>query len=182
MGSLNQVILIGNLTRDPETKNLQSGDSVTSCGIAMNKVWMNDRNEKQESVTFVDFEIWGKKGEAVAQYCRKGKQVCVSGELKMDEWEDRETGQKRSKLKVRAFSVVFLGSKADDEGGGQQQGDQQQGGQRQQQSRPAGNRAPQGQGRDAQPQGQGGGIDFDDIPFSWLIAVGMAGLGALGMA
>ena len=171
MGSLNQVTLIGNLTRDPETRQMRDGgDSVTACGIAMNKVWYNDRNEKQESVCFVDFEIWGKKGESVAQYCKKGRQVCVTGELKMDEWDDRETGQKRSKLKVRAFSVVFLGSKDDNQGDGGGGGG---GGGRQStgsgQGRDDDSRARSGDGRD-QPAGNQGGkprdeVNFDDIPF-----------------
>ena len=166
MASLNQVTLIGNLTRDPETRQMQGGgDSVTACGIAMNKQWTTDGGEKRESVTFVDFEIWGKKGETFAQYCKKGKQVCVVGELKLDEWDDRETGQKRSKLKVRAFNIVFLGSREEGQGGGGGGGGQQQGGAGRDDDR----RARSGDGRDSAPAGnQGGGrdeVNFDDIPF-----------------
>lgn len=172
MGSLNQVTLIGNLTRDPETKQMRDGgDSVTSCGLAMNEKWTNKDGSKGESVCFVDFEVWGKQGETFAQYCTKGKQICLIGKLKMDEWEDRETGQKRSKLKVRANphgGIVFLGSKADDEGGGRQGGGQQGGGYRDDDRR-----ARSGDGVDqGRSQPQGGNrkppqdeVNFDDIPF-----------------
>lgn len=181
MGSLNQVTLIGNLTRDPEIRFMQNGgDAVTSGGIAMNESWTDDRGNKRESVTFVDFEMWGKQGEALAQYCKKGKQVCITGKLKMDEWTDKESGQKRSKLKVRAYNVVFLGGPEEGQGGNQRQAPRTGG-----EGRPAGGgnqggtRAPQGGNQGGSSQSQD--VDFDDIPFAFLITcIGLGAMQALG--
>ena len=105
--SFNQVILMGNLTRDPELR-ATSGSGVSICrfGLALNREYMNPTdNQKVEEVTFVDVVVWGKLAEVVSQYCRKGKQVLVSGRLTSSNWE--QDGQKRSKVEVTAQSVIF---------------------------------------------------------------------------
>ena len=105
--SFNQVILMGNLTRDPELR-ATSGSGVSICrfGLALNREYMSSTdNQKVEEVTFVDVVVWGKLAEVVSQYCRKGKQVLVSGRLTSSNWE--QDGQKRSKVEVTAQSVIF---------------------------------------------------------------------------
>ena len=105
--SFNQVILMGNLTRDPELR-ATSGSGVSICrfGLALNREYMNTTdNQKVEEVTFVDIVVWGKLAEVVNQYCRKGKQVLVSGRLTSSSWE--QDGKKRSKVEVTAQNVIF---------------------------------------------------------------------------
>ena len=105
--SFNQVILMGNLTRDPELR-ATSGSGVSICrfGLALNREYTSQTdNQKVEEVTFVDIVVWGKLAEVVNQYCRKGKQVLVSGRLTSSSWE--QDGQKRSKVEVTAQSVIF---------------------------------------------------------------------------
>lgn len=105
---LNKVYLIGNLTRDPETKYTVKGTCVGEIGIAVNQVWKDDAGEKREDVTFVDVTVWGKTAELCGQYLKKGAKVLIEGKLSLDQWEDKTTGQKRSKLKVVAENVQFL--------------------------------------------------------------------------
>lgn len=109
MSSLNNVVLVGHLVRDPALKTLPSGGSVCEFGIALNRVW-NDKatNEKKEEVTFVDVSAWGRLAETCAQFLAKGRQVALVGRLKQDRWETKE-GQKRSKLTVIAESITFIG-------------------------------------------------------------------------
>ena len=104
--NFNKIILMGNLTRDPEKAYLPSQDAVTKFGIAVNKTWTKD-GQKQERVMFVDCKIFGKQAETFAQYMSKGKPVLVEGELELETWE--KDGQKRSKHVVRVFSFRFLG-------------------------------------------------------------------------
>jgi len=103
-------ILYGNLTRDPELRYTASGASVASFCVAQNEVWKTPSGEKKEHVNFIDVEVWGKAGEAVAKYITKGSPILVEGRLRQDRWET-ETGDKRSKIKVVAHKVEFLGSK-----------------------------------------------------------------------
>ena len=108
MANVNKVILIGNLTRDVELKQLPSGNPVAQIGLAINREWKDKDGEKKEEVTFVDCEAWGKTAEIMAKYLAKGKPVFIDGRLKLDSWE--KDGEKRSKIKVVVESFQFLGS------------------------------------------------------------------------
>lgn len=107
--SLNRVFLIGNLTRDPELRQLPSGSSVCSFGLAVNRRFVNAAGATQEEVCFVDISAFGRSGEAVAQFLRKGSPAFVEGRLRFEQWEERETNKKRSRLSVVADRVQFLG-------------------------------------------------------------------------
>ena len=110
MASFNKVILMGNLTRDPELRYTPKGTAIAKVGLAVNRVWTNEAGEKKEDVTFVDVDIFGRTAENVGQYMRKGRPMLVEGRLKLDQWDDKQTGQKKSKLGVVAENVQFLGS------------------------------------------------------------------------
>ena len=109
----NKVILLGNLTRDPEVRVTPKGTSICQFGLAVNRDYKTEGGEKQSEVTFVDVEAWGKQAETVARYCVKGRPLLIEGRLKFDQWEDKASGQKRSKLKVVLESFQFIGSKQD---------------------------------------------------------------------
>ena len=109
----NKVILMGNLTRDPETRTTPSGQSVTSFGLAVNRTWRGADGSNQESVSYIDCVAWGKTGEVMAQYLSKGRPVLVSGRLEQRSWE--KDGQKHSKVEVIIEDFNFVG-------GGQGQG------------------------------------------------------------
>lgn len=113
MANLNKVMLIGNLTRDIELKTLQGGSSVASFGLAINRNWVDANKEKREEVTFVDCTAWGKTGEVMAKYLSKGRPVYVEGRMATDTWDDKETGQKRTKTKVVVETFQFLDSGKD---------------------------------------------------------------------
>lgn len=100
--SINQVILLGRLTRDPETRTTSSGKSVTSFSIAV------DRQSQDDQADFFDVTAWEKLGELVSQYLSKGRRVLVQGRLRQDSWDDKETGKKRSRVDVVATDVTFL--------------------------------------------------------------------------
>jgi single-strand DNA-binding protein len=110
MASFNKVILMGNLTRDPELRYTPKGTAIAKVGLAVNRVWTNEAGEKKEEVTFVDVDVFGRTAENVGQYMRKGRPILVEGRLKLDQWDDKQTGQKKSKLGVVAETVQFLGS------------------------------------------------------------------------
>jgi single-strand DNA-binding protein len=110
MPNLNKVMLIGNLTRDPELRFTPSGKAVAELGLAINRIWYNEQNQKQEETTFVDVTVWGRAAENAAQYLQKGRSVLVEGRLQMETWQDKQSGQERSKLRVVADTVQFLGS------------------------------------------------------------------------
>ena len=111
----NKVILMGNLTRDPETRTTPSGQSVTNFSLAVNRTWKGQDGSQQESVSYIDCVAWGKPGEIIAQYLGKGRAVLVSGRLDQRSWEDKETGGKRSKVEVIVEDFNFVG---DGQGGG----------------------------------------------------------------
>jgi single-strand DNA-binding protein len=123
MANLNKVMLIGNLTRDPELKYTPKGMAIAQLGLAVNRVWSNEAGEKQEEVTFIDVEMFGRKAEVAAEYLKKGRPVFIEGRLKLDSWDDKATGQKRSKLKVVGESLEFLGSREGGGGGGESSGE-----------------------------------------------------------
>ena len=110
MASFNKVILVGNLTRDPELRYTPKGTAIAKIGVSVNRVWTTETGEKKEEVTFVDVDVFGRTAENVGQYMRKGRPMLVEGRLKLDQWDDKQTGQKKSKLGVVAETVQFLGS------------------------------------------------------------------------
>ena len=116
MANLNKVLLIGNLTRDPEVRYTPKGTAVGDLAIAINDSYKAQDGTMKEVVTYVDIEVWGRQAENCKQYLTKGRPIFVEGQLKLDQWE--QDGQKRSKLKVRALSVQFLGSPAGGGSGG----------------------------------------------------------------
>lgn len=109
--SINQVILMGNLTRDPELRTTPSGQSVCSFSLAVNRSWQGQDGQQQDAVDYFDVTAWGKLGELVNQYMAKGRKCLVQGRLSQRSWE--QEGQKRSKVEVVANDVTFL------DGGGQ---------------------------------------------------------------
>jgi len=117
MASFNKVILVGNLTRDPELRYTPKGTAVAKIGLAVNRTWTSESGEKKEEVTFIDVDVFGRTAENVSQYMRKGRPILVEGRLRLDQWDDKQTGQKRSKLGVVAETIQFLGSPAGAEGG-----------------------------------------------------------------
>jgi single-strand DNA-binding protein len=117
MSSYNRVTLIGNLTRNPELRKTKSGNPVTELGLALNRVWQNENGQKQEDVTFVDITVWGRNAENAAQYLQKGRSVLVEGRLQLETWQDKQSGQDRSKLKVVADHIQFLGGGQDHSAG-----------------------------------------------------------------
>ncbi|MBN8418912.1 MAG: single-stranded DNA-binding protein [Verrucomicrobia bacterium] len=195
MASYNKVMLIGNLTRDPEVRYTPKGSAVCDIGLAVNRVYTSDSGEKVEEVTFVDVVLWAKMAELAGKYLKKGRPVFIEGRLQMDSWEDKQTGQKRTRMRVVGEQMQFLGSPGGDRapagGGGDDEGGYSGGGgggygggggggggyNRPQQSRPAQRPAPQQQQRPAQRPapaqqnddfGEGpitDGMEDDDIPF-----------------
>ncbi len=151
MANLNRVFLIGNLTRDPELRYTPSGTAVAQLGLATNRKWKDRQSgEMREETTFVDIELWGKQAELAGQYLAKGRPVFIEGRLRLDQWEDRNTGQKRSKLKVVGERFQRLGGGG--EGGG---------GRRAGSARSGGSQAPPAGGADADESFEAS----EDIPF-----------------
>ena len=116
MPNLNKVMLIGNLTRDPEVRYTPKGTAITEISLAISRQYSADNGEKREEVTFVDVTLWARLGEIAAEYLKKGRPVFIEGRLRLDTWDDKTTGQKRSKLNVVAEGLQLLGSR---EGGGE---------------------------------------------------------------
>lgn len=169
MASFNRVILVGNLTRDPEVKYTTGGTAVAEIGMAVSRQWFDQKsNEKKEETTFVDVTLWGRQAEVAGEYLSKGRPVLIEGRLQLDTWEDKQSGQKRSKLRVVGEQMQMLGSRGD--GGGQggaggggragQGGAPRGGGQRQASPKQQDSSAADSF-YDDMPQGGGG----DDVPF-----------------
>lgn len=110
MASFNKVILVGNLTRDPELRYLPKGTAVARLGLAVNRTWKTETGEKKEETAFIDIDAFGVQAETICQYMRKGSPMLVEGRLRLDQWDDKQTGQKRSKLGVVLEGFQFLGS------------------------------------------------------------------------
>lgn len=117
MASFNKVILAGNLTRDPELRYTPSGKAIAKFGLAVNRNWTTDTGEKKEEVTFVDVDAFGRQAEVISQFMKKGRSLLVEGRLKLDQWDDKQTGQKRSRLGVVLESFSFIDSNRTGEGG-----------------------------------------------------------------
>jgi single-strand DNA-binding protein len=115
MPNLNKVMLMGNLTRDPEIKYTPKGTAIAVFGLAVNRNYTLESGEKREEVTFVDCEAYARLAEIIGEYCKKGRPLFVEGRLKLDQWDDKTSGQKRSKMKVVVEVMQLLGSR---EGGG----------------------------------------------------------------
>ena len=109
MASFNKVILMGNLTRDPELRYTPKGTAVAKLGLAVNRTWRNAEGQQQDETTFVDVDAFGKQAETLGQYMQKGRPILVEGRLKLDQWEDKNTGQNRSKLGVILEKFSFVG-------------------------------------------------------------------------
>ncbi len=122
MGNLNKVMLIGNVTRDPELRYTPKGSAVTEIGMAINRYYNSEDGERREETTFVDVTLWGRQAEVACQYLKRGRPVYIEGRLQLDSWEDKQSGQKRNKLRVVGEAMQFLGSRSDgdsvDSGGG----------------------------------------------------------------
>jgi single-strand DNA-binding protein len=126
MASFNKVILVGNLTRDPQVRYTTGGTALAEIGMAVSRQWFDKQtNQKKEETTFVDVTLWGRQAEVAGEYLAKGRPVLIEGRLQLDQWDDKETGQKRSKLRVVGESMQMLGSRQD---GGGNRGGQSAGG------------------------------------------------------
>jgi len=158
MANVNKVMLLGNITRDLEVRYTPKGTAVCDLGMAVNRIRTGDTGERIEEVTYVDVTLWGRQAELAGQYLSKGRSVFIEGRLQLDQWDDKTTGQKRSRLRVVGENMQFIGG----QGGG---------------SGSPNNSAPQQSTPAAPPQGnsapsQGGAPaadsfdnDDDDIPF-----------------
>ncbi len=146
MANLNKVMLIGNLTRDPEIKYTPKGSAIAELGLAINRYYTTESGEKKEETTFVDVTLWGRQAEIAKEYLGKGKPVYIEGRLQLDTWDDKQTGQKRSKLRVTGEQMQLLGARgeAGGEGGGGSGGNRSYGGNR--------------------GESQGGGDEYDQRP------------------
>ncbi len=161
MANVNKVILIGNVTRDPEVKFTSKGSAVTDIGLAINRNYTLDNGEKREETTFVDVELWGRLAEIAGEYAKKGRPVYIEGRLRMDSWEDKASGQKRTRMKVVGENLQLLGGRTGapgPSGGGEHESYE---------SAPAAaaprrSAPPQPQRQAAQPQSD---APDDDIPF-----------------
>ncbi|MBC7835196.1 MAG: single-stranded DNA-binding protein [Phycisphaerales bacterium] len=125
--SYNKVILMGNLTRDLELRYTPNNTAVANFGVAVNREWKSPDGQKNEEVTFVDCEAWGKQAEIMSQYLSKGRKVFLEGRLKLDTWKDKTDGSNRSKLKVVVEEFRFVDSKpgaGGAGGGGGNEGDE----------------------------------------------------------
>ena len=149
MASFNKVILLGNLTRDPEVRYTPKGSAVCDLGIAVNRSYTLDSGEKREEVTFVDVVLWSRLAEIAGEYLKKGRPIFIEGRLQLDTWDDKQTGQKRSKLRVIGETMQLLGGRPPGAGGGAAEGGE---------SRPSKTAPPPKAAEKGEP-------DDDEIPF-----------------
>ena len=152
MANFNKVILAGNLTRDPELRYTPNGKAIAKFGMAINRNWTTETGEKKEEVTFVDIDSFGRQAEVISQYLKKGRPVLIEGRLKLDQWDDKQTGQKRSRLGVVLESFSFLDAGNRGDGGGSSDAPRSR-------PAPAPATAPAGGGDDSAPPAD------DDVPF-----------------
>jgi single-strand DNA-binding protein len=167
MASYNKVLLLGNLTRDPQVRYTPGGTAVAELGLAVNRTWFDKQaNQKKEETTFVDVTLWGRQAEVAGEYLSKGRSVFIEGRLQLDQWEDKQSGEKRSKLKVVAEAMQMVGGREGGGGGGGGGGQASRGGQ---------GRRPASAGRGAPQESSAadsfydepspGDIPDDDVPF-----------------
>jgi single-strand DNA-binding protein len=175
MASLNKVMLIGNLTRDPEIRYTPKGSAVCDLALAVNRRYTLENGEKQEEVTYLDIVLWNKQAELAEKFLNKGRAIFVEGRLQMDTWEDKATGQKRSKIKIVGENIQFLDSKGAGSHRGGDEGGYDDGGssgppppQKNNFQRPAARPQQRPQQQAADEFGEGpitDGLEGDDIPF-----------------
>jgi single-strand DNA-binding protein len=159
---VNKVILVGNLGKDPEVRYTSGGQAVANLRIATSRSWTDKQSgQRKEETEWHDVEVWGKQAEQCGEYLAKGRQVYVEGRLKTDKWQDKQSGQERSKVKVVADTVRFLG------GRGGAAGAAAAGGRPPASEEPPGGfeEPPDSGGHGAGGGGGGGGGGPDDIPF-----------------
>ena len=152
MANFNKVILMGNLTRDPELRYTPKGTAIAKIGLAINRKWKSESGEMKEETTFVDVNAFGKTAETIGQYLKKGRPILIEGRLRYETWEDKQTKQKRSKLGVVLETFQFL-----DSGGGRGDGGDASAAPS---SRPAAGAAPAPETAEADAPPEG-----DDVPF-----------------
>jgi single-strand DNA-binding protein len=155
MASFNKVILAGNLTRDPELRYTPKGSAVVKFTLAINYNYKTEAGENKEEVSFVDVEAWSRRAEVIAQYMRKGRPLLIEGRLKQDTWEDKNTHQKQSKLKVVLEGFSFIDSKSPEGGADPADGPR----------RPASAPAPTAKPPEAAEGGDATAAEEDDVPF-----------------
>jgi single-strand DNA-binding protein len=149
MASFNKVLLVGNLTRDPELRYIPSGTAVCDIGLAMNEKYKNAKGEWVEEAVFVDVTLWARTAEVASEYLSKGSQVLIEGRLKLDTWE--KEGKKQSKLRVTCERMQMLGAKGGGSGGGGPRGG-------------AGARGGAPQREESEPSFSGGGDYYEEAP------------------
>jgi single-strand DNA-binding protein len=174
MPNLNKVQLMGNITRDPEVRYTPKGTAVTDISLAINRNFSGDDGEKREETTFVDITFWGRQAEVIGEWMKKGRPIYVEGRLQLDSWEDKTSGQQRTRLKVVGENFQFLGGRDDAGGGGSSRSSNQapqSSSQRDEYSQEPGEESPRQQ-YSAPPQQSSGGQssrppaeEDDDIPF-----------------
>ena len=161
MASYNKVILVGNLTRDPELRYTPSGKAIAKFGLAVNRRWTSETGEQREEVTFIDIDSFGKQAETISQYMKKGGAMLVEGRLKLDQWDDKQTGQKRSKLGVILEGFQFMGGRPEGAAGAPASGPAP--------ARPSAPRPPAASAAPAPaappPEEEMGHPEGDDVPF-----------------
>ncbi len=163
MASFNRVILMGNLTRDPEVRQAQNGTYITKVGLAVNERMPDGQGGWKEEASFIDIVVFGKRAEAFGRYLRKGRSVLIEGKLRQSRWQDKETQQNRSKLEVIVDNWEFVGGNREEGGGGAPR----QGGAPQHQTSAPEFPQPSdfGGGGGGNFAGGGGGGIPDDVPF-----------------
>jgi len=150
--NFNKVILAGNLTRDPEHRVTPGGLSICKLGLAINRNFTTQNGEQREETTFVDVDSFGKQADVLAKYMSKGRPILIEGRLKLDSWEDKNTGQKRSRLGVVCETFQFLGGGGSGgSGGGQYNDDGDSGGYESPPRRQSSSPAPSDEGEDDIP-------------------------------
>lgn len=157
MANFNKVILIGNLTRDPELRYTPKGTAVTRIGLAVNRTWRDETGATKEEATFVDVDVFGRQAETLAQYMKKGRPLLIEGRLRLDTWEDKQTNQKRSRLGVVLESFQFL------DYGGRGTEENSATAPRHQTPPPAANPSPAGS--NSTPESAESAPEEDDVPF-----------------
>jgi len=159
MPSLNKVMIIGNLTRDPELRYTPKGAAVADLALAINRTWKDDSGAKHEEVTYVGVVLWARLAELAGEYLSKGSPVFIEGRLQQETWDDKETGKKRSKTKVVGESMQFLGTRPRGDGGGHTE-DREDRPPPRSAAPPAARRPPSSPPSSSEQQ-----FDDDDIPF-----------------
>ena len=162
MANLNKVMLMGNLTRDPEVRYTPKGTAVAELGLAINRIYTADNNEKREETTFVDVTLWGRTAEIAGEFLKKGRPVFIEGRLQLDTWDDKQTGQKRSKLKVVGEAMQLIGSRG---GGGEGGGSGASGGGGEHSAPPSSSRPAPSPSKPKPPTDPDLEPEEDDIPF-----------------